>query len=310
LRWSETLSRALPADAELEEAPPVPQVEPVEPVEPDPPVTVAAPAQELWAPQPEAPAEPVASFEPEPEVEASPFLTAPLAPQPEIPEAPSPGRAELALAAPSEPLEEVESEPVQQVPELAPSVSDLASFSADATRPPNEIAEWMRSFQETGAHPSAPPGSGAGLIQSPPAQTLEEEDDEEEEPEEEEAPAEPELHLSGQETVEELVQLLSQRPYEKKVRSAIYLALSDDVPGLLKIFRELSQECPDEPYHVLNLARAYAHTGSDSLAVLQYRKYVKMEATSEGYQELGQIYERMGKAELASQAYKRAEQLA
>ncbi len=317
-RWSETLSRALPEDVEMWEAPPVPQVEPVEPVEPvesvepEPPAPLAAPAEETWAPQPEIPAEPVAEVEPEPEVEPSPFLTAPLAPQPEVAEAPSTGRAgaELALAAPSDPVEEVESQPFQPSTEPAPAVSDLASFNADATRPPNEIAEWMRSFQDTAAHPPASSGSGAGLIPSDPTHALEEEDEEDEEPEEEEAPAEPELQLSGQETVEDLVQLLSQRPYEKKVRSALYLALSDDVPGLLKIFRELSQEYADEPYHVLNLARAYAHTGSDSLAVLQYRKYVKMEATAEGYQELGQIYERMGKAELASQAYKRAEQLA
>jgi Flp pilus assembly protein TadD len=46
------------------------------------------------------------------------------------------------------------------------------------------------------------------------------------------------------------------------------------------------------------------------LAVLQYRKYVKMEATSEGYRELGEIYERMGKSELASQALRRSAQLA
>ncbi len=99
-------------------------------------------------------------------------------------------------------------------------------------------------------------------------------------------------------------------PDDERIRQAILRGYADDVPGLLKVFRELSLEGPDEPYHVLNLARAYAHTGSDSLAVLQYRKYVKIEPTSEGYRELGATYERMGKGELASQALRRSQQLA
>lgn len=119
-----------------------------------------------------------------------------------------------------------------------------------------------------------------------------------------------EVVLSGEESNEELVALLSRHPDDERIRQAILRAYVDDVPGLLKIFRELSLESPDEPYHVLNLARAYAHTGSDSLAVLQYRKYVKIEPTSEGYRELGETYERMGKGELANQALRRSQQLA
>ncbi|MCW5872679.1 MAG: hypothetical protein KIS61_35850, partial [Candidatus Eremiobacteraeota bacterium] len=119
-----------------------------------------------------------------------------------------------------------------------------------------------------------------------------------------------EVVLSGEESNEELVGLLRRYPDDERIRQAILRSFADDVPGLLKVFRELSLEAPDEPYHVLNLARAYAHTGSDSLAVLQYRKYVKIEPTSEGYRELGATYERMGKGELASQAVRRAQQLA
>ncbi len=155
-----------------------------------------------------------------------------------------------------------------------------------------QITDWMMSFQE-------PPPAEPEPEPVPP-------------PVEEAQPyrsAEFEISLSGDESVEELVQMIARNPDDEKIRAAILRAFADDVPGLLKVFRELSLEAPEEPYHVLNLARAYAHSGSDSLAVLQYRKYVKMEATSEGYRELGQIYERMGKADLAAQALSRSEQL-
>ena len=118
------------------------------------------------------------------------------------------------------------------------------------------------------------------------------------------------MNLKGDEDLPALLELARRHPDNEAVRRATYRLLKDDVPGLVKIYRDLAQEDPDEPFHVLNLARAYTHTGQDSLAVLQFRKYVKLEPTSEGYRELGEVYERMGKAELASQALRRAEQLA
>ena len=122
--------------------------------------------------------------------------------------------------------------------------------------------------------------------------------------------AEFEVNLHGAESNSELAGLIARYPDDPDVRKAVFRAFADDTPSLLKLFRDLAQEDPDEPYHVLNLARAYTHTGSDSLGVLQYRKYVKMEPTSEGYRELGELYDRLGKAELAQQALRRAELLA
>lgn len=183
---------------------------------------------------------------------------------------------------------------VQETPDLFPP-----SKSPEVPEKVNEIADWMRSLQPEPAPPQEP-------APPPPPQP-------EPEPAVEPAPfrsAEFEVNLSGQETAEQLVQMIQRYPDDKQIRQALFRSYSDDVPGLLKVFRDLSQEDADEPYHVLNLARAYAHTGSDSLAVLQYRKYIKLEPTSEGYRELGEVYERMGKSELASQAHRRAEQLA
>ncbi|MBT9583218.1 tetratricopeptide repeat protein [bacterium] len=155
-----------------------------------------------------------------------------------------------------------------------------------------QITDWMMSFQEPPAPEPEPEPVPPPVEEAQPYRS-----------------AEFEISLSGEESVEELVQMIARYPDDEKIRAAILRAFADDVPGLLKVFRELSLEAPEEPYHVLNLARAYAHSGSDSLAVLQYRKYVKMEATSEGYRELGQIYERMGKVDLAAQALSRSEQL-
>lgn len=181
---------------------------------------------------------------------------------------------------------------VQETPPLVETLSTVVE-----PEPEIAIVDWMMSFQEPEAEPEVEP---------------EPEEPEEEEPEVT-APfksSEFEVHLRGDENIDELVPILARYPDESKVRKAVYHCLADDVPALLKVFRELTQEDSGEPYHVLNLARAYAHTGSESLAVLQYRKYVKMEATSEGYRELGEIYERMGKSELASQALRRSAQLA
>lgn len=215
--------------------------------------------------------------------------------------------APVSLIPPPQTEEEAASEASgESPPEPAPPEPAQAEPETAAEPQGNEIVEWMMSFQEPEAAPSPSPTPPAVREVRPP--------EPEPEPEVEEAvpykSAEFEVNLSGQESAEELVQLIARYPDEPAVRSALFRAYSDDTTSLLKIFRELCQDDPDEPYHVLNLARAYAHTGSDSLAVLQYRKYVKMEATSEGYAELGEVYERMGKAELASQAKRRAQQLA
>ena len=194
--------------------------------------------------------------------------------------------AKTALAASTEPAAPVPAE------EAAPAQGETSQ---------QEIVSWMMSFQDAPAKPPEP--------------EVEVEVEVEAEPSREDAPtpyksAEFDVHLTGQESQDDLVGLIRRYPDDSQVRSALFRAFSDDAAALLRVFRELAQDDADEPYHVLNLARAYAHTGSDSLAVLQYRKYVKLEKTSEGYRELGQVYERMGKSELASQAMRQAEILA
>jgi tetratricopeptide (TPR) repeat protein len=290
----------MPAEPEpvvvAEPAPVVAEPEPVVaaplPVEPEPePVKLAVetptPMEDFFAPPV---ADPVVS------PARAVGLAAPLMPPPITepePEAPVATEWSIVEAAPVPPP------PVTEAEEIAASTPPPAPLTepeppaAETTQ--SQIVEWMMSFQDTPAPvPEADPAPVVMEEEPTPFKSAEFE----------------EVTLTGSETTDELVSLLSRFPENDKIRVAILRGFADDVPSLLKVFRELSLEAPDEPYHVLNLARAYAHTGSDSLAVLQYRKYVKMEPTSEGYRELGNTYERMGKGELASQALRRAEQLA
>ncbi|MFN8610783.1 MAG: tetratricopeptide repeat protein [Vulcanimicrobiota bacterium] len=311
--WLEPLRLVVPAEPLPEEIP-EPQPEPVPPQAPEsieepappPAVTEAVSTSEPEIPPPVAAAEPAADLFGPPLIEAAPVparpigLAAPILPppvtEPEPVISPTPEPAvELPVFSPppppiTEPEPELEAAPVVSPP---PAPVSEAESGADTQ---SQIVEWMMSFQD-------PPPPAAEPVAPPPAPA-----------EEEHVPYKSaefeEVTLTGSETTEQLVSLLGRFPEDERIRQALMRSFTDDVPGLLKVFRELSLEAPDEPYHVLNLARAYAHTGSDSLAVLQYRKYVKMEPTSEGYRELGETYERMGKSELASQAIRRAEQLA
>ncbi len=117
------------------------------------------------------------------------------------------------------------------------------------------------------------------------------------------------LTLTGNEDRDALTSLIKKYPDRRDIREALYDSLGEDLASLVKIFRDLVQEQPDEAYHVINLGRAFVYSGSDSMAILQFRKYVKLEATAEGYTELGETYLRMGKTELGQQAIARAAEL-
>lgn len=304
--WAEPLRKLAPPEPE-----PQPVVEVVAEVVVEEPAPVAPPPVEIFEPEPVPEPEPVAApvapvveetvVEPVGLAVERPLgLAAPVAPVPPPPPMtePEPMPAPVVekpvervpVAVPPPPM----TEPEEMAPAVAvPEPEPVVEAPPETTQ--SQIVEWMMSFQDAPPKVEEP---------APPPPVVEELHTPYKSAEFEE------VILTGEESNEELVSLLSRNPDHERVRQAVLRGYVDDVPGLLKVFRELSLESPDEPYHVLNLARAYAHTGSDSLAVLQYRKYVKMEPTSEGYRELGETYERMGKGELASQALRRSQQLA
>lgn len=191
-----------------------------------------------------------------------------------------------------------EAAPVRRPPVIT---SALSHMSHQAPPPAPPAPEPVANVGRPGADDQAPAPGGyrPAPPPEPPAPVVQEAT----------PPPEFEVNLTGGEDRDALLRLLHRHPEHKGVRAALYRSFADDVAGLVRAFRDLVAEDPDEVYHVLNLARAFAHSGSDSMAILQFRKYVKLEATSEGYRELGEAYERMGKGELASQAFRRAEQL-
>lgn len=113
------------------------------------------------------------------------------------------------------------------------------------------------------------------------------------------------VEASG-ESLQDLRQRVQASPADETNHQALYALLKDDPASLVRFYKELATEFPNQPLHVLNLARAYVHTGSDSLAVHQYRRFLKAKPTPEAYGELAQAYQRLGKSELAATTLKKA----
>lgn len=64
---------------------------------------------------------------------------------------------------------------------------------------------------------------------------------------------------------------------------------------------------PDAPIWLLLLARAFRRSSSETMAVIQYQKYIKANPTPEAYEELAQTYEELGKEDFAAMTRKKAE---
>lgn len=104
----------------------------------------------------------------------------------------------------------------------------------------------------------------------------------------------------------DLRQRVQASPADDTNHETLYALLKDDPASLVRFYKELATEFPNQALHALNLARAYVHTGSDSLAVHQYRRFLKAKPTPEAYGELAQAYQRLGKSELAATTLKKA----
>ncbi|MCA9790802.1 MAG: hypothetical protein KC910_03375, partial [Candidatus Eremiobacteraeota bacterium] len=122
------------------------------------------------------------------------------------------------------------------------------------------------------------------------------------EPEPEPAPAAPVADLDAA-TCE---QRLSADPSDSQAFEALFPTHGDD-KAVIKALRDLVSKNSDEPDHLLNLARGYSRTGADTMAVIQYQKYVKVKPTMQGYEELASTYERLGKEDLAALIRKKAD---
>lgn len=133
------------------------------------------------------------------------------------------------------------------------------------------------------------------------------------EPEPEPAPApapEPAPAASADSLSEDdLLAALAADPESEESYRVAVSHFGDDGKSMIKFFRDLVSKNKDEPTHIRNLARAYVSTDQSTLAVIQFQKYLKKVPTAEGYEELAQTYESLGKEDLARLMRKKGSKL-
>ncbi|MBT9589129.1 hypothetical protein IV102_37725, partial [bacterium] len=79
---------------------------------------------------------------------------------------------------------------------------------------------------------------------------------------------------------------------------------------LMNLFRTLTRDHLDEPLHFRNFARVYLMLNKPILAVVQYQKFLVVRPTADGYRELAHAYTLLNREKNASEALKKAEELA
>ncbi|MBI3927046.1 MAG: VWA domain-containing protein [Armatimonadetes bacterium] len=262
-----------------------PEPEPVRGPRASVPEPEPVPAFQASVPEPEpAPAFQASVPEPEP----APRLEAPA---PEEPERPGPAEAPVTTSPPgeSQPASDREPAPTDSVPAAAPGASEgRAEETGASEQAAMPGAPGMGSTEPAlPPQPELPPGSSRPARKGPLTHPS----------------AAPEVRLEG------LKSLMTASPQDPAIREEVWELLGNDESQLIRFYRNLTKEHPDEPYHLLNMARAYIEVGKQALAVVHIQKYLKICATAESYLELARAYEDLGKAELAAVARQKAESL-
>ncbi|MBI3929058.1 MAG: hypothetical protein HY319_26175, partial [Armatimonadetes bacterium] len=257
------------------------------------PEPVAASVPEVSVPPVAPRPEPVAASVPEVSVP-------PVAPRPEPVAASVPEVSAPPVAPRPEPV--AASVPEVSVPPVARRPEPVAAASVPEVPPrrvppkPEPVAAVAASMPQPVSAPPVPPRPEVPAAAAPKAQPV--------------APASAAdaSQYAGM-SVAQLRELTIKEPANEAVRHAVNEHLKEDRAQLIRFYRDLVSEQPNEPEHVLNLARAYVEKGSDTLAVIQYQKFIKTTPTVGACEELAATYERMGKDDLAKIIRKKAERI-
>lgn len=250
-----------------------------------PPSTPVVPAPAVAATMPEAPASTLPS--PTPSAQAPSEAI----PQAEVKSVEPPSAAETAAEAPS--TEPVASEPVSEPVAPAPAVATPDSREATPT-------ETVAS-----ASPAADPVTHPVEVEPQPVEVTQSES----------APVEPTAVSSvvppaadslSFGSSEEAIAALTASPADETVSEAVFAYHHDNMRNLTSILRDKVSES-DEPVWLLLLARAFRRSGSETMAVIQYQKYIKAAPTPEAYEELAATYEELGKEDFAKMTRRKAE---
>lgn len=100
---------------------------------------------------------------------------------------------------------------------------------------------------------------------------------------------------------------LDGNPESNEIAEAVFAHFASNMRLLTTALRDRVTANPDRPIWLLLLARAFRRSSSETMAVIQYQKYIKANPTPEAYEELAQTYEQLGKEDFATMTRKKAE---
>jgi tetratricopeptide (TPR) repeat protein len=106
---------------------------------------------------------------------------------------------------------------------------------------------------------------------------------------------------------EEAIETLEAAPDDDSVAEGVFAIYADSMRDLTTLLKERSNSAPEQPAWLLLLARAFRRSGSETMAVIQYQKYIKVAPSPEAYEELAQTYEELGKEDFAKMTRRKAE---
>ena len=221
------------------------------------------------------------------------------APEPAKTPEPEPAAREPATVAPEEPPEQETPEPTE--PPAAPEPEEPKAEEPEVQEEPAPEPA-PEPVVEPAAEPEPEPEPEPAAEQSVRTQS----------PGGEPAPAvaekAPEASVDGL-SQDDLAAALVADPESVESYEATVASFGDDGKAMIKFFRDLVSKNKDEPLHIRNLARAYVATEQATLAVIQFQKYLKKAPSAEGYEELAQTYESIGKDDLARLMRKKGSKL-
>ena len=106
---------------------------------------------------------------------------------------------------------------------------------------------------------------------------------------------------------EEAWEALLADPANSSVLEGVFVAYSDTMRELTSALRDRVTSDAEQPLWLLLLARAFRKSGSETMAVIQYQKYIKAAPSPEAYEELASTYDQIGKEDFASMTRRKAD---
>jgi tetratricopeptide (TPR) repeat protein len=182
----------------------------------------------------------------------------------------------------------------EKAPATPPAATPTASPVAAAVDPvagaAAPVAPSTPPAAAASASPPAPQPQPASPPETPPAQ-----------------PASPASAPHQFESKEEALETLDAAPDDDSVAEGVFAIYADTMRDLTTALKDRANTHPEQPAWLLLLARAFRRSNSQTMAVIQYQKYIKAAPSPEAYEELAQTYEELGKDDFAKMTRRKIE---